>query len=163
MRFMNKQCITAWHPFTDVKVEDKEQQCASQGYKSSLLSPNECYEDEHNCCLEFVDCNLGTDEHGANHPAVLVLLRHHAHDAQRAGARVLLRVLRALQDGECACVCVGWGGGEGGCVYVPVYVRVRACVRACVFVCMYVCLSACVRVRVSGAYPARTRPIAHIL
>jgi hypothetical protein len=68
MRFMNKQCLTSWHPFTDVKVEDKAQQCASQGYAPELLTPVECYEDEHNCCLEFVDCNLGSDEMGANHP-----------------------------------------------------------------------------------------------
>ncbi|KAG8460226.1 hypothetical protein KFE25_004474 [Diacronema lutheri] len=68
MRFMNKQCVTAWHPFTDVAVEDKALQCASQGYKPELLTPVECYEDEHNCCLEFVDCNIGSDEMGANHP-----------------------------------------------------------------------------------------------
>jgi len=72
MRFMNKDCLHNWHPVLmadgTIDYDNAAQICGAQGYPEELMHTEWCMEDEHNCCLEYVDCHFGAFEMGSNHP-----------------------------------------------------------------------------------------------
>jgi len=69
---MNKDCLHNWHPVlmadSTMQYDTAAQICGAQGYPEELMHTEFCTEDQHDCCLEYVDCHFGVFQMGANHP-----------------------------------------------------------------------------------------------